>query len=503
MSRLPEPVKTNDYMSQLEKYFSQFRRQIVGTCRTITTPLGDKPLVYLDWTASGRLYGPIEQALTNHFGELVANTHSASTTTGMTMTYAYHEAHHIIKAHVNAGRNDVIVTQGSGMTGVVNKLQRILGLRLHERFSKGISIAPQERPVVFITHMEHHSNQTSWLETIADVEIIGADVNGLVDTSDLLRLLSHYSDRRYKYGSFTAASNVTGISTPYHELAGIMHDHGGYAFVDFAASAPYVDIDMHPADERERLDAVMFSPHKFLGGPGSSGVLVFDRSLDSNGVPDSVGGGIVDWTNPWGEHKFIDDIEGREDAGTPPFLQTIKAALAVKLKEAMGIDKINAREHEITTQVFAGLKQIPKVSILAAHITDRLPIFSFCTEGLHYNLVVKLLNDRYGIQSRGGCSCAGTYGHYLLHLDRHQSKDFSDKVNLGDLSSRPGWVRLSFHPTTTDEEIRIAIDAVADIVANGATYANEYSYDKHSNEYLHQSANIDDDMENVRRLFVF
>lgn len=487
--------------SELEAAFSNYRKAIVGIDRSISTPFGEQPLVYLDWTASGRLYGPIERILSDRFGPLVANTHSASTTTGMTMTYAYHEAHRIIKAHVGAGSNDVIITHGSGMTGAVNKLQRILGLRLHERFAGKITIPREERPVVFITHMEHHSNQTSWLETIADVVIIGADEHGLVDPNDLDIHLNRYADRKYKYGSFTAASNVTGIATPYHRLARIMHEHGGYAFVDFAAAAPYVDITMHPADEREKLDAVMFSPHKFLGGPGSAGVLVFDRRLYGNGVPDTVGGGIVDWTNPWGEHKFIDDIETREDAGTPPFLQTIKAALAIKLKEEMGTAQIRMREREIVAQVFDGLRAIPNLVILAGHITDRLPIFSFYITGVHYNLVVKLLNDRYGIQTRGGCSCAGTYGHFLLHVDRAHSHEITEKISHGDLSEKPGWVRISYHPTTTDAEVALSLRAIADISRHAEEYGNEYSYDRHSNEFLHHTADIDADMDRVRKMF--
>ncbi|MDP4229260.1 MAG: aminotransferase class V-fold PLP-dependent enzyme [Bacteroidota bacterium] len=488
-------------MSELEKYFSPFRKNTIGSDRTITTPYGTKPLIYLDWTASGRLYRPIEQALSDRFGELVANTHSASTTTGMTMTYAYHEAHRIIKEHVGAGPGDLIITHGSGMTGAVNKLQRILGLRIHERFAKRVRLDFEEKPVVFITHMEHHSNQTSWLETIADVEIIGADEAGLVDTADLELQLSRYADRKFKYGAFTAASNVTGIGTPYHELARIMHAHGGYAFIDFAAAAPYADINMHPADPHEKLDAVMFSPHKFLGGPGSSGVLVFDRALYAGGVPDTVGGGIVDWTNPWGEHKFIDDIETREDAGTPPILQTIKAALAIRLKEEMGTERIRTREKEIKEMVLARLPKIPNVRMMAGHITERLPIFSFYIIGLHYNLVVKLLNDRYGIQTRGGCSCAGTYGHFLLHIDQAHSHEITDKISHGDLSEKPGWVRISYHPTTTDAEIQLSMEAITDIATNGQKYAADYRYDKHSNEFLHTSANIDKDMEEVRALF--
>ena len=199
--------------------------------------------------------------------------------------------------------------------------------------------------------MEHHSNQTSWLETIADVVIIEPNNKGLINYDHLNHLLDLYKDRNLKIGSFSAASNVTGIETDYHLLAKIMHDHGGYCFVDFAASAPYVDINMHPKDPLEKLDAIFFSPHKFLGGPGTAGVLIFDSRLYKLRVPDHPGGGTVDWTNPWGEHKYINDIEAREDGGTPGFLQTIKTALAVKLKEEIGTDKIRERENELLKKI--------------------------------------------------------------------------------------------------------------------------------------------------------
>ena len=255
-------------MSILESAFSPFRRGIVGIDERITTPCGSQPLVYADWTASGRLFEPIERQLLERVGPFVGNTHSESSATGMLMTHAYHLAHAIIKAHVNAGPRDVIITAGSGMTAVVNKMIRMLGLRIPEQIQPFCHLAPELRPVVFVTHMEHHSNQTSWIETIADVEIVPPDEQGLVNPGRLRELLDAYAERPLKIGAFTACSNVTGICTPYHALARVMHEAHGYCFVDFAASGPYVGIDMHPPDPREKLDAIYFSPHKFLGGPG-------------------------------------------------------------------------------------------------------------------------------------------------------------------------------------------------------------------------------------------
>jgi selenocysteine lyase/cysteine desulfurase len=388
---------------------------------------------------------------------------------------------------VHAGPDDVIITFGTGMTGAINKFQRILGIKAPPGLRPYIDLGARERPVVFVTHMEHHSNQTSWCETIGDVVVIPPDERGLVNPAALEALLREHRDRPVKIGAFTACSNVTGIATPYHALAKLMHQAGGVAFVDFAASAPYVPIDMHPADPEERLDAVTFSPHKFLGGPGSSGVLIFDRALYHNTEPDDAGGGTVAWTNPWGEYSFLQDVELREDAGTPGFLQAIRAALAVRLKETMGVDAIRQREAEIVSRAMTGLEAIPGVHLLAGHIRHRLPIFSFYVENLHYNLVVRLLNDRFGIQARGGCSCAGTYGHYLLHVDPARSRAITDLIDHGDLSEKPGWVRLSFHPTTTDAEIDYCVEALREIVQKAPEWSADYVYSPVTNEFCHRS----------------
>ena len=307
------------------------------------------------------------------------------------------------------------------MTGVVNKFQRILGLKIHEKYRGLVKLPEEVRPIIFCTHMEHHSNQTSWLETICDVVVIPPCEKGMINLDNLKELLHKYRKRKTKIAAVTSCSNVTGIKSPYHKIAAMMHKAGGLCFVDFACSAPYIDINMHPQDEMEHLDAIYFSPHKFLGGPGTTGVLVFDQKLYKNKVPDNPGGGTVDWTNPWGEHKYIDEIEAREDGGTPAFLQTIKAALCMKLKEEMGVKKILKREEEILVKIWKGIGKISNLHILAKHAKKRLGVISFYIDNLHYNLGVKLLNDRFGIQVRGGCSCAGTYGHYLLHVSQELS----------------------------------------------------------------------------------
>ncbi|MBI5768443.1 MAG: aminotransferase class V-fold PLP-dependent enzyme [Verrucomicrobia bacterium] len=470
----------------LEAHFAPFRANILGIDQSFESPCGRQRIVYADWTASGRMFGPIEKMLAEEIAPFVGNTHTETSVTGTTMTRAYHEALHLIKAHVNASAADAIICYGSGMTSVVNKFQRILGLRVHEKFRDRVTLPAAERPIVFVTHMEHHSNQTSWIESVAEVRVIRATPDGLVDLTHLAVLLDEFRDRPTKIAAVTSCSNVTGILTPYHAIAGLMHRAGGVCFVDFAASAPYIAIDMHPAARPdESLDAIYFSPHKFLGGPGTSGVLVFNKQLYHNRVPDNPGGGTVDWTNPWGEHKYFDDIEAREDGGTPGFTQAIRTALCVRLKEAMGVAHILAREHELLALVWDRLTAIPGLHVLAGEHRDRLGIISFYIDDLHYNLAVRLLNDRYGIQVRGGCSCAGTYGHYLLHVSREHSRAITDRIDHGDKTEKPGWVRLSFHPTTTDEEAEFVVDAITAIAAHHRAWAADYTYDPSTNEFIH------------------
>ena len=474
--------------TELETYFQKFRNNIIGINQEFVSPFGTKKIVYTDWTASGRLYQSIENKLINEFGPFVANTHTETTVSGTAMTMAYHQARKIIKKHVNANADDILINDGTGMTGVVNKFQRILGLKVPENLKNCFEIPAEKRPIVFISHMEHHSNQTTWLETIADVIVVPACEKGLFCLDNFSSLLEKYKGRNIKIASVTACSNVTGIKTPYHEIAKIMHQNNGVCFVDFACSGPYVKIDMHPEDPEAYLDAIFLSPHKFLGGPGTSGVLIFNKKLYKNMVPDNPGGGTVSWTNPWGEHKYLDNIEDREDGGTPGFLQVIKTALAIQLKEEMGVENILKREHEIVNLVFNQLKPISNLNILAEEHQDRLGVISFYIDDLHFNLGVKILNDRFGIQTRGGCSCAGTYGHYLLHVDEEKSHELTSKIDSGDLILKPGWIRMSIHPTTTNAEIQYVLDSIKLLAEHHKDWAADYDYNKSTNEFIHKQA---------------
>lgn len=499
----------------LEGYFAPFRENIIGRVQGFDSPFGPKEILYADWTASGRAYGPIEDCLRHQIMPFLANTHTGTTFTGTLMSDAYEGAKRIIKAHVRANAEDVLLFCGSGMTAAVTTLQRLLGLRLPERvldyvqprgtksgtatqLTDYLPIDEASRPVVFVTHMEHHSNHITWLETIATVELIPPDEQGYVDLAALRTLLAHYRHRKYKIAAVTACSNVTGIQTPYHTIAKLIHEQGGLCFVDFAASAPYVAMDMHPAEPGTHLDAIYFSPHKFLGGPGSAGVLIFNRQLYRNPVPDRPGGGTVRYTNPWHDRDYVADIEEREDGGTPPVLQGIRAALCIRLKEAMGVTNIRRRKDELLPAVFDRLANRPDIELLAGHCRERLSIVSFAVRGAHYNLIVKLLNDRFGIQTRGGCSCAGPYGHFLLGLNKNHSYGIRRLIDRSNLSAKPGWIRLSIHPTITDAEVEFILDAIDQTIARYPAWQRDYTYDATRNEYFfkagepRQSRPVDD-----------
>jgi selenocysteine lyase/cysteine desulfurase len=485
------PTKLVTPKSALENYFSKFRRGVIGHQQRFESPFGKKEIIYADWTASGRAYRPIEEYIQKEIMPFVGNTHTETTVTGTLMSKAYEVAKVIVKKHVNANSDDALIFCGSGMTGAVNKLQRILGLKVPDRMidyvKRGVEPLQLDevlRPVIFVTHMEHHSNQVSWLETIATVEIIRPDKNGNVDLAYFRSLLEQFKHRKNKIAAITGCSNVTGIQTPYHEIAKLMHQYGGLCFVDFACSAPYININMHPEEKDAHLDAIYFSFHKFLGGPGTPGILIFNKKIYKNTIPDQPGGGIVAYSNPWRVHEYIKNIEQREDGGTPPFLQGIKAAMCVKLKEKMGIENILQREEEILQLIFSRFSKMESIEILEKNIKKRLGVVSFIVNGAHYNLIVKILNDRFGIQARGGCSCAGTYGHMLLHIDKARSYEILNSINSGDLLSKPGWIRISVHPIMTNAEIDFIMDAIELTANHFREWMKDYAYDPISGEYF-------------------
>lgn len=503
----------NNNMEDLELFFKEIESNVIGHNATFDSPYGKQTILYADWVASARMYQPIEDKISEFVLPFVANTHTESNVTGTAMTRAYNESKKIIKRHVNASESDNLIFCGSGMTAAIAKLQRILGLKIPERFHSYLegsvsdrnyrkikkrskvldekySFKEHHKPIVFVTHMEHHSNHTSWLETIADVKIIKHNENGEVCLDHFAKLLEKYKERTFKIASVTACSNVTGIESPYHEIAKMVHAYDGVCFADFAASAPYVDIDMHPEEEGAHLDAIFFSPHKFLGGPGTPGVLIFNEALYCNKCPDIPGGGTVSFTSPWYTHDYISDIEVREDGGTPPFIQGIRAAMAVKLKEHLTVDRIKKKKNHLLDLFFKQFDEVEDIHFLANKNRDRHGIVSFYVKDLHYNLLTKVLNDRYGIQVRGGCACAGTYGHILFDLDINSSNKMRKYILEGDNTYKLGFVRVSLHPTlSTDQCIYIA-DSIKAIIEEKDYWKTEYVYDNSHNEYHHAKTNV-------------
>lgn len=463
-------------MTSLEDTFSPFRNDIIGIGREIPVLDGSAPLNYLDFTAMGRLtQGVLKQE--ERAAALLGNTHTAANYIGRFSTDLYHRSALTIAEHVHGSPGDVVLFKGSGSSGAIHFFQDMLFLRRWDP-----AFGPT--PVVLNTRLEHHSNDISWRHTDAEHRYINNGTNGLPDLGHLEELCKQVNrESRPLLASVTACSNVTGVVLPYHEMAKIVHAHGGRCFFDFSAGFPYLDINMHPADPAEALDAIFYSPHKCLGGPGASGVVVFDSALYCRNVPVEPAGGTVVWVNPYEEEGFIPDIAAREDGGTPPILQGYRAALAVKLKEKMEPERMAARKEEILETVFSGLRAIPGITILEERHRKRQATVSFISDDLHYMLIVQALSDIFGIQVRGGCSCAGVLGHDLFQINEEQSRTITGELDAGICTRKPGWVRASFHPTTTDTEVGQFLSSLRFLCENPAEIKSMYLYDPFKNEF--------------------
>ena len=476
--------------SQADRLIETIRSSVIGRDELVEGPFGPKPVVYADYTASGRSLSFIEDYVRHIVLPRYANTHTESSGTGLQTTRFRDDARSIIGECVGARADEhAVLFCGSGSTGAIDKLVGALGLRvpssLDDRYHLTDAIAPDERPVVFIGPYEHHSNELPWRESIADVVTIEEDADGHVDLQHLERELERHRRRPRLIGSFSAASNVTGILTDTDAVSALLHRYGAIALWDFAAAAPYVDIDMGtPADGDGYLDAVFLSTHKFIGGPNTPGLLVARRELFANRVPVVPGGGTVAYVNP-SEHDYLDAIEHREEGGTPDIIGSIRAGLVFQLKAAVGVDEIKRREERFLRRAITAWDEHPSLEVLGNHDAERLSIVSFVVgDGpgryLHHNFVVALLNDVFGIQSRGGCSCAGPYGHRLLGIDLDRSHEFEREITRGCEGIKPGWVRINFNYFIDDETADYLIDAVASIADHGAELLPYYRFDADS-----------------------
>ncbi len=464
-------------------FLDHLRAGVIGVDARLHTPEGERPLLYFDYVASGRFHRAVEDELNTRVLPFMANTHTETSATGRLMTRYYEQAFRRIAGYVNADAGDVVLPVGSGSTGAVNRLIQVMGLRipsqLDDRYAFSRSIPAHERPVVFRSQMEHHSNDITWRETVAETVYVEFDAHGRISAAHLDAALDRFRDRRLKIGTFSAASNVTGIRNDCAALARVLHRHGALAFFDYAAAGPYVDIDLHPAradgtpDVEAALDAVFLSTHKFLGGPRTPGLLIASRRLFSNRVPAEPGGGTVLYVSPT-EHEYVQDTSHRETGGTPPIVGAIQAGLVFDLKHAIGTERIRRVDADYLRRALAAWTRDPRLHILGHLEAERLAVVSLIVEGLHHNLAVALLNDYFGIQARGGCMCAGPYGHELLHIDGEVSAAIKHQLELGHGSVRPGWVRICFSPATSEQEFQTLLEAVAWLSTRGLEQAGRY-----------------------------
>lgn len=479
----------------MTELIERIRESIIGADTAVRTPFGLRRVTYADYTASGRSLRMIEDFITAHVLPMYANTHTETSGTGAQTTRFREDARAIIKQCVGADDDHAVIFAGSGSTGAIDRMIGILGIRipadLEDRYSLSSAIPAEERPVVFVGPYEHHSNELPWRESIAEVVEIHEDSDGYIDLDDLDQRLVEYADRPLLIGSFSAASNVTGIISNTSAVSSILHRHGALSFWDFAAAAPYVAIEMRsPATHGDDYkDAIFISPHKFVGGPGTPGVLVVRRDLLTNRVPTVPGGGTVAYVNTH-EHRYLTDAEHREEGGTPAIVESIRAGLVFKLKESVGADTIKAREEVYTRRVIERLSENPNIEILGNPLADRLSIVSFVVTAhgahLHHNYVVALLNDLFGVQARGGCSCAGPYGHRLLGIDDETSHKFDVEISSGCEVIKPGWVRVNFNYFVSETEVDFIIDAISIVAADGWRLLSDYEFEPATGSWYHR-----------------
>lgn len=468
-------------MKSFDEIASLVRLNEVGRRARIETPFGWRLLCYADLTATGR-YLHFVEAWFRQMRPFYANSHTAVSSTGRVMTQLREEARRRVKRGVNASDDDVVLFTGSGATAAVHKLVGLLGIRIPEPIDRAWDLQKYipdiERPVVFVGPYEHHSNELPWLESICDVVEVPLNEAGEICLESLAKKLSVYASRPLKIGTFSAASNVTGVLTDVKAVSRILHQHGALAFFDYACAGPYVPIDMNPEAPEERIDALFLSPHKFMGGPGASGVLVAHRSLFRTRTPERPGGGTVDYVagSRRGSVDYASRLEEREEGGTPAIPGDLRAGVCFVVKELLGAERLREHELDVARYALERLSKHPRIKLLGPVDLPRLPIISFNVDGMHHDLVSALLDHLFGIQNRAGCSCAGPYGHRLLGIDEATSQAYREQIARGFHGIKPGWVRVSLPYYASKEDIEFILSGIEFVAERGEDFVPAYRF---------------------------
>ncbi|GGF60541.1 Selenocysteine lyase/Cysteine desulfurase [Mameliella alba] len=450
----------------------RIRAGLIGEDVQIEGPFGVHPLIYADYVASGRALTQVEDFVRDRVLPYYANTHTQASFCGEYMTRLREAARGEIARLTGAGDGMSVIFAGSGSTAGINRIVGLLDLPS--------LVSAGQRVVVLTGPYEHHSNILPWRETGAEVIEIAEAANGGVDMEDLSHALKASEDAALIVGTFSAASNVTGIVTDVDAVTRLLRAHGAFVVWDYGCAGPYCAMDMKAGTDAQK-DAIVFSPHKFPGGPGSSGVAVIRDGIARRATPTLPGGGTVSFVSPWG-HVYSNTLSAREEGGTPNVTGDIRAALALLVKEALDQEWLDKRQAELREKALNIWSQNDRIELLGQPDAQALPIFSFRVRDgqgglVHHQFFTRLLSDRYGVQARGGCACAGPYGHRLLGLGRSESDATIEALERGEETAKPGWVRLNLSALMSDTKVNSIIEAVDNLARTAPDYVKDYRVD--------------------------